>query len=48
MSNILPGWGLAVVGEKYSANPGQPNQSGKIFGSSIEFGLSLVVANKGN
>ena len=26
---------------------GPPNQSGKIFGRSAEFGWSLVVANKG-
>ena len=27
---------------------GPPNQSGKIFGRSVEFGLSLVVTNKRN
>ena len=26
---------------------GPPNQSGKIFGRSVEFGWSLVVTNKG-
>ena len=50
-----PTWALYIQGVAYRVGTGcsgykifgPPNQSGKIFGRSVEFGWSLVVTNKG-